>query len=56
MPSILEDLYKLLKKKKNQFQAACKFKRKKNIERVEENETNMLVFSVKNKNKEFRKN
>ena len=42
MPSIWEDLYKLLKK--NHFQAVCKFK-KKNVERVEENETNMKDFS-----------
>ena len=34
--------------KKNNFQAVCKFK-KKNFERVEENETNMQAFSVKNK-------
>ena len=32
--------------KKNHFQAVCKFK-KKNVERVEENETNMDVFSKK---------
>ena len=53
MPSIWENLYKLLKKK-NHFQAICKFK-KKNIERLEENETNMEVFSVKNKNKNVEK-
>ena len=40
--------------KKNHFQAVCKFK-KKNVERVEENETNMEVFSVKNKNKKVEK-
>ena len=52
MPSIWEDLYKLLKK--NHFQAVCKFKKKK-IERVEENKTNMEVFSVKNKNNNVEK-
>ena len=52
MSSILEDLYRLLTK--NHFQAVCKFK-KKNVEKVEENETNMDVFSVKNK-QECRKN
>ena len=36
--------------KKNNFQAVGKLK-KENVERVEENETNMEVFSVKNKNK-----
>ena len=41
--------------RKNNFQAVCKFK-KKNVERVEENETNMEVFSVKNKNKKVEKN
>ena len=35
-------------KKKNHFQAVCKFK-KKNVERVEENEINIEVFSVKKK-------
>ena len=45
-------MYKLLKK--NHFQAVCKFK-KKNVERVEENEINMEVFSVKNKNKNVEK-
>ena len=52
MPSIWGNLYKLLKK--NHFQAVCKFK-EKNVERVEENETNMEVFSVKNKNKNVEK-
>ena len=36
--------------KKKHFQAVYKFK-KKNVERVEENKTNMEVFSVKYKNK-----
>ena len=40
--------------KKNHFQVVCKFK-KKNVERVEENETNMQVFSVKNENKNVEK-
>ena len=40
--------------KKNHFQAVCKFK-KKNVERVEKNETDMQVFSVKNKNKNVEK-
>ena len=40
--------------KKTHFQAVCKFK-KKNAERVEENKTNMGVFSVKNKNKNVEK-
>ena len=40
--------------KKNYFQVVCKFQ-KKNVERVEENETNMEVFSVKNKNKNVEK-
>ena len=53
MPCICENLYKLLKK--NHFQAVCKFKIK-NIERAEENETNMEVCSVKNKNKNSEKN
>ena len=52
MPIIWENLYKLLKK--NHFPAVCKFK-KKNVERVEENQTNMEVFSVKNKNKNVEK-
>ena len=52
IPSIWKDLYKLLKKEP--FQAVCKFK-KKNVEKVEENEANMLVFSVTNKKKECRK-
>ena len=39
---------------KKHFQAVCKFK-KKNVERVEENEINMEIFSVKNKNKEIEK-
>ena len=43
MPSNWENLYKLLEK---HFQAVSKFK-KKNVERFEENETNMEVFSVK---------
>ena len=37
------------------IKAVCKFKRK-NVERVEEIETNMQVFSVKNKNKNVEKN
>ena len=37
--------------KNNHFQAVWKFK-KINVERVEENEINMEVFSVKNKNEE----
>ena len=41
--------------KKNHFQVICKFK-KKNVQRVEENETNMEVFSVKNENKNVKKN
>ena len=53
IPSIWEDLYKLLKR--NHFQAVCEFK-KKNVEGVEENETNIEVFSVKNKNKNVEKN
>ena len=40
---------------KKHFQAVCKFQ-KKNVERVEENETNMEVFLVKNKNKNVEKN
>ena len=49
-----EDLYKLLKNERfsssMQIQKRKKKKRKrKNIERVEENENNMEVFSVKNK-------
>ena len=40
--------------KKNHFPAVCKFK-KKSIERVAENETNMEVFSVKNKIKNVKK-
>ena len=40
--------------KKNHFQAVCKFQ-KKNFERIEENETNMQVFSVKSKNKNVEK-
>ena len=52
MPSIWENLYKLLKK--NHFQEVCKFK-KKNVERVEENETNTEIFSVKNNNKNVEK-
>ena len=43
MLSVWEDLYKLLKK--NHFQAVCKFK-KKNVQRFEENQTNIEVFSV----------
>ena len=39
---------------KKHFQAVCKFK-KKNVERVEDNETNMEVFSVRNKNKNVEK-
>ena len=39
-------------KQKKHFQAVSK---KKNVERVEENETNMEVFSVKNKNKNVEK-
>ena len=46
MRSIWENLHN--------FQAACKFK-KRNIERVEENKTNMEVFSVKDKNKKVEK-
>ena len=53
MTSVRENLYKLLLKK-NLFQAVCK-NEKKTIERVEENETNMEVFSVKNKNKNVEK-
>ena len=34
----------------NHFQAVCKFK-KINLKKLEENETNMEIFSVKNKNK-----
>ena len=51
--SIWENSYKLLKKK--YFQALFKFK-KKNVERVKENETNMEVFSVENKNLKSKKN
>ena len=40
--------------KKNHFQAICKFK-KKNVERVIENEANLEVFSVKNKIKNVEK-
>ena len=40
--------------KKNHFQAVCKFK-KKNVERVVENKTNMKAFSVKNENKNVEK-
>ena len=40
--------------KRTIFQAVCKFK-KKNVERVEENETNMQVFLVKNKNRNVEK-
>ena len=40
--------------KKNHFQAVCKFK-KKNFERAEENENNVEIFSVKNKNKNVEK-
>ena len=40
--------------RKNHFQAICKFK-KKNVEGVEQNETNIEVFSVKNKNKDVEK-
>ena len=39
---------------KNHFRAVYKFQ-KKNVERVEENETNMGVFSVKYKNKNVEK-
>ena len=35
----------------NYFQALCKFKKKK-VERVEDNKTNMAVFSAKNMNVE----
>ena len=52
MSNIWENLYKLLKK--NHFQAVRQFP-KKNVERVEENETNMEVFSIKNKNKNVEK-
>ena len=52
MLSIWKDLCKLLKK--NRFQVVCKFK-KKNVERVKENETNMKVFSVKEQKEEYRK-
>ena len=51
-PSIWGNLYKSLKK--NNFLAVCKFK-KKNVERAEENQTNIKVFSVKNKNKNVEK-
>ena len=40
---------------KKHFQAVCKFK-KKNVERVEENETNIEVISVKKQKQECRKN
>ena len=41
--------------KMNHFQAVYKFK-KLNIDRFEENETNMEVFSVKKQNKNVEKN
>ena len=40
--------------KKKHFQAVCKLK-KENVDRVEENETNMEVFSVKKQKQERRK-
>ena len=40
-----------LKKKKEPFSSSMQIQKKKNVERVEENENNMEVFSVKNKNK-----
>ena len=49
IPCIWEDSYKLLKKEPF---SSSKQIQKKNVERVEENETNMEVFSVKNKNVE----
>ena len=47
MPSIWEDLCKLLKKEP--FSSSMQIW-KKSLERVEENETTMQVFSIKNKN------
>ena len=60
MPNIWKDLYKLLKKRTVFKQYANlkknnKKKTKKNVEIVEENETNMEVFSVKKQKQEFRK-
>ena len=52
MSSIWENLYKLLKQEP--FSSNMQIK-KKNVERVEENETNLEVFSVKNKNKNVEK-
>ena len=47
MSIILENLYKLLKNVP--FSSSMQIPKEKNFERVEENETNMEVFSVKTK-------
>ena len=53
MPSIWEDLYKLLKKKN--FSSSMQIQKEKMLKELKKKKNNMQVFSVQNKNKNVEK-